>query len=114
MQLSVTTEDSGVVVIRIAGEMDMYNAHQLKDTVTQQLEGGSKRLAVDLSGLEYIDSSGIGALLYTFTQAKNRQCVVQFAGAHGPVHKVISLTGLLGFLPLSDNLDAAKTTLTSR
>lgn len=107
MELSTETLRDGPRLLRVQGEMDLYNAEDYKQQIAALLNSDSAPIIIDLSNLSYIDSSGIGALLYTVTQSKARQIVVCFIGVTGSVRTVIELTSLLGFLPIKDSVDAA-------
>jgi serine/threonine-protein kinase RsbW len=107
MDIKTDTSLPGIVVVRLSGEMDLYHANRLKDTVVAHWSDGARRIVVDLGELTYIDSSGIGTLLYVTTAGRRRNAAVRFARARGSVLKVITLTRLAGFLPLADSIDEA-------
>lgn len=108
--MEVRTEDleSGITLIRLSGDLDLYNAARVKEEAQRLWNEGRRKFIVDLSRLDYIDSSGIGVLLYLYTSSQKRNAHVLFAGVAGSVLKVITLTKLVGFLPLEDDVDAAK------
>ena len=85
----------------------MYNSHQLKELVTKMYGASSDPLILDLKGLKYIDSSGVSVLIYTFTQAKKSNIPVWFSNVHGTVRRVIELTSLLNFFPITDSVEEA-------
>ena len=104
MELGTQQLDNNVVVISPDGEMDLYNASEFKNLATSVMSDNPSGIVVDLGKLEYIDSSGISALLFTFTQCKNRGISLCFVNIKGSVRKVIELTSLSGFFPIADNL----------
>lgn len=53
----------GVSVIRVAGRLNMVAAPELRDVVANAVASGTPRLVVDLAGVEFMDSSGLGALI---------------------------------------------------
>lgn len=97
----------GVNLVAIAGEMDMYNSHELKELVVKLFDGGADPLILDLNGLKYIDSSGVSVLIFVFTQAKKSSIPVWFSHVHGTVRKVIELTSLLNFFPITETTEEA-------
>jgi serine/threonine-protein kinase RsbW len=107
--MTITTEslEHDVTAVVLEGEMDLYSANRLKETVVQLWEAGTTRIIIDLSDLSYVDSSGIGVLLYVYSSSQKRSYEVVFCGAKGSVAKVIELTKLKGFLPLEADRDAA-------
>ena len=107
--MTISTEDleRNIQLLALEGDMDLYSATQVKEKVVSIWEAGGTRLLVDLTKLNYVDSSGIGVLLYVYTSSQKRGHTVVFCGAHGSVAKVIELTKLTGFLPLEQDREAA-------
>jgi len=59
-------EDSprpGTVVVSVHGDLDLHSADELGDRLVGAVVGGASSLVVDLSGVEFVDSQGLGALL---------------------------------------------------
>ena len=71
MDLSLTenTVDSQTIV-QVRGEVDVHSAPQLRDRLTDVIDGGKKSVVVDLSRLDFIDSTGLGALVAALNHAK--------------------------------------------
>ena len=66
MNLKFTTEQKdGYMLCAIKGEIDLYNARQLKDKVSDVLEeeDDPKKLVLDIQEVKYIDSTGLGILI---------------------------------------------------
>lgn len=55
--------DGGAVVVHLAGELDLYNAHQVREALLACCEESPSRLVVDLSGVEFVDSTVLGVLV---------------------------------------------------
>lgn len=107
MQISVEDHPNGVTVLRLDGELDLYNTGQLKEQVLELFADGRSRLVVDLDDVSYVDSSGIALLLYIYTSCQKRGFSVLFANVRGSVEKVIGLTKLDGFLPIISSIERA-------
>ncbi len=90
------------------GELDLYSADRLKVKVLEAFDAKYGALIIDLSQVSYIDSSGVGILLFTFAQSKRRKADIFFAGLQGPVRRVIELTSLLGYLPITESVEEAR------
>ena len=68
-----THSQSGQVVISVREDrLDAHNSAELKDRFQRLLEEGGRRLVVDLSSVNFIDSSGLGALLSGYKNATQR------------------------------------------
>jgi anti-sigma B factor antagonist len=94
-------------VIDVTGDMDLYNAFKVKNIVNTMIERKIREYVINLEKVEYMDSSGIGALLYVFAELKKRGMLLRIAGVKGSVKRVIELTKLLGYLPLSAGVSEA-------
>jgi anti-sigma B factor antagonist len=96
-----------IYIIDISGDMDLYNAHRLKDVVAKLIEKGIRELVVNLEKVDYLDSSGVGSLIHVFTQVKQNQAQFRIAHVHGSVEKVIRLTKLMDYFPIVDSVKDA-------
>jgi anti-sigma B factor antagonist len=56
-------ERDGALVVRLAGELDLYNAGQVRQALLDAAAGAPGRLIVDLSEVTFIDSTGLGVLI---------------------------------------------------
>jgi anti-sigma B factor antagonist len=107
-QLDIQLRRSGTIyVIDVKGEMDLFNSFKLKDIVKALIERDVRQYIINLGELEYIDSSGIGAILFVYGELRKRSMALVVAGARGSVKRVIELTKLIGYLPLAADLNEA-------
>jgi len=63
MKVTVESQPSGAVVVRLSGRLDLVSAGEVKQSISQTVGKGQKRLVVDLGDVQFIDSSGLGALI---------------------------------------------------
>ena len=96
-----------IYVIDITGEMDLYNAFKLKDIVMKMIGRQIKEYVINLENVEYLDSSGIGALLSVHSELKKRSLPFVIANVKGSVKRVIELTKLNGYLPIAGDVNEA-------
>jgi anti-sigma B factor antagonist len=87
-------------VLTVAGEIDLDSAPVVADAVDEALEDGAFELWLDLSPIQFMDSSGVHLLLET--QMRVRALTRQFAVVcpDGPARRVLELTGASERLPL--------------
>lgn len=107
MQVEHTRLEQEIELLRPAGEMDLYSYGKLKEKVQELWESGSRRFIIDCGDLTYLDSSGVGVLLYAYTGTQKRNGAIWFSGISGAVAKVIELTKLNGFLPMAESVEMA-------
>lgn len=94
-------------IIDVNGEMDLYNSYRLKELVMKMLEKKVERFIINLENVDYIDSSGIGALIYICSTIKKMSLKLVITNIHGSVKKVIELTKLMGYFPITQTIEEA-------
>jgi anti-sigma B factor antagonist len=107
--------DSGVAVLELEGEHDIYTAPKLRDRLGELVETGPG-VVVDLSGASFVDSSILGALLNARQRAVDARkgfavCLTSQSAA--AVRRVFEMTGLSETLPVLPDLDRAIATAAS-
>ncbi len=107
------TPDQGqVTVIEVAGELDLHAAPGLRDELARATQALSPRVIVDLGGVTFIDSTGVGVLVGALKRARQAGGQLAFCGAQKRVRRVFEITGLIGALPLFEARDEAIAALT--
>jgi anti-anti-sigma factor len=101
--LVVRTERNGDAhVIALCGELDLANASTAESELEASLSAGDTLVIVDMSELEFIDSTGI-ALLVAALGRNDPGARVRFVPSASPaVTRVLELTGLTKRLPLAE------------
>jgi len=90
----VEAERSGnTMVLRLQGELDMATARHLRTAIVQAMLGDAKVLALDLSDLTFIDSTGIAVLLAADRRAKDEGRTLSLRHPRRVVGKALQLTG---------------------
>ena len=69
-------------IIDVNGEMDLYNSYKLKELVMKMLEKKVERFIINLENVDYIDSSGIGALIYICSTIKKMSLKLLITNIH--------------------------------
>lgn len=97
----------GVIIFDIDGEIDLYNAPEIKDSIKEQMDSGNKKIIINLEKVSYIDSSGIGALISSLSNLKKIGGGLKIIHVYDSVKKVFELTKLTSFFEIYDNEDEA-------
>lgn len=82
------------VVIGLDGFLDSHNAHLFKEALAQQVGGGCPRIVVDFSGLDYIGSSGLEAIISQLQPSREKGGDIRCCCMNPKVFKVFDLLGL--------------------
>jgi len=84
---------SGIVALGISGEVRTSNDRQhLTQAVEEEIQKGVRRLIIDLSGLQIVDSAGVGVIVLCFSHMRKAGGTLRLAGAKGMVETVLKLT----------------------
>lgn len=99
--------DDGVALLVLDGELDLSVSAQLEAAGATVLADGLRLVVLDLSGLDFCDSSGLGALLRVSRAVTTSGGTCLVAGARGPVARLLTLTSMEQVLTLVNEVQAA-------
>jgi len=106
--MDINTRSSGeVVVLAIAGEIDLYNAPEIKDIINKLIVAKKYNVIINLGKGSYIDSSGIGALISSLSNLKKYQSGLKIINVFASVRKVFELTKLTSFFEIFESEEDA-------
>lgn len=93
LQVSTRLQDNRTVVAA-AGEIDLYTAPTLQAQLTDVIRDGPAQVVIDLSGVEFCDSTGMNVLLVALKRVRERDGSLVLAGPQSPVRRILEITGL--------------------
>jgi anti-sigma B factor antagonist len=99
----VETRDGGVVV-HLAGELDLYNAPQLRTALEEVAGSNPTRLVVDLTEVEFVDSTVLGILIEARRRLDNGAAFL-LAAPGRDVRRALEVSGLDRHLRVVDSVD---------
>ena len=96
MSLKTSTEvRHNVAIIRLAGDITLGEASsQLRDVIRQALAAGHKAILLDLGGVAYIDSAGLGELIGCHATAVNQNATLKLLNLQKKVQGLMQITKL--------------------
>ncbi|MEV2211187.1 STAS domain-containing protein [Streptomyces sp. NPDC050997] len=100
-----TVDDIRVVILR--GEIDHAVTHELTEALLPNSSATPPGTVVDLSGVTFMDSSGINALIATHQAMSDAQGWLRIARAQNPVLRVLQLVGLDQVIPCHPTVEQA-------
>jgi anti-sigma B factor antagonist len=92
----------GAVVVRLAGELDLYNSDEVRETLAAVAQQPPDRLVIELSEVSFLDSTMLGVLVEARQKLAGRP--IALAGAGEPIRRAVEVAGLAGHLPLYDSV----------
>jgi len=92
------------VVVRLAGDLDLYNVEQVRAGLAGAIDRSPSRLVVDAREVEFIDSTALGALVDA-----HRKCTggLRIAGPQDPIRRALQVSGIDRHLTVHDSVDDA-------
>jgi anti-sigma B factor antagonist len=107
MELS-TREDGRVTIMSVKGDLVIGEGEAMfKKTVTRLLEEGRVYLLVDLSGVGFLDSSGLGALVRAMTNSQKEGGQTKLLNAGPQVRRLLEMTKLDSVFEIHEDLEKA-------
>ena len=110
LDLDVEYTDDQTTLVRVIGELDLSTSTRLENDLLRLIhEGLRRRLVLDLSGLTFLDSTGLRSLWRTRQHAQMAGAQLYLSAASAPVMRVLKVTKLdrvfrlLSDEPLSHN-----------
>ncbi|GAB1409626.1 STAS domain-containing protein [Desulfovibrionales bacterium] len=104
-------EQNGIVIVKPVGSMDATTTSIFVNACEEHLNTGKGKLAVDLSGIEYISSAGLRGVLTILKASRTLGATVAFCCLQPMVAEVFRISGFTSMMTLADSLDAALASL---
>ncbi len=102
-----TSESGGWTVLTASGEIDVAAAPDLREQLVDLIETGATELVVDLEGVDFIDSTGLGVLVGAVRRARSADGDVRLVCTNTRLLKVFDVTGLDEVFTIVDTVDDA-------
>ncbi len=102
--------ETGAVLL-LSGEIDLYSTSELWKMVSGILELGRKHLILDVSDVNYLDSSGVGVVIRLLQELKKQGGKLLVAGLQGSPRQVLQMSNIISLLQLCDNVEQGRAML---
>ncbi|MFH8623246.1 STAS domain-containing protein [Streptomyces vietnamensis] len=102
LDVDVEIRDGRTAVLTVAGELDMETADRLQELLAEQFGQGRRRLVLDLSALDFMDSSGLNVLIRAVNKARESDGDLYLAAPTPAVRRILEITGVMTTIPPHD------------
>jgi anti-sigma B factor antagonist len=99
--------DDGIVSVTLAGALDVATAPQVRDLLIRLIDEGHHRLVLELSGVDFVDSIGLGVFVGVVHRLRPHDSSLAIAAPSAQARKVFEITQLVRVLPIYDTAEAA-------
>jgi anti-anti-sigma factor len=108
MSVEAKQLESGVAVVTISGRLAMGGEPERLDAAIKSLlQKDQKKFVLDLTALDYVDSSGLGMLVSCLTNVRKAGGELSLAGANPRIKRILAMTRVDTMMPMFDTLAAA-------
>ncbi len=108
MDIALQTRHVGDrAVIQVGGEIDVYTAPKLRECLVDLVGSGNYHLVVDLGGVEFLDSTGLGVLVGGLKRVRSHDGSLELVCSHERLLKIFRITGLTKVFPIHASVEEA-------
>ena len=87
-------DHDGWTVVHLTGELDVSTAPRLREELVDVIADGCRHLVVEMDGVTFIDSTGLGVLVGAFKRIRAANGELHVVASHEPVLRTLRVTGL--------------------
>ena len=109
LEVQTRQTDKGVTVLAPSGRLDVTGAPALKDAVSDAVKAGQPRLVIDMEGVSFVDSTGLGSVISALKLARSSKGDLRLAAPNQQVRVVLELTTLDRVFPYYATVEDALT-----
>jgi len=108
VDLSLDTRNEGdYTIVEVAGEIDVYTAPKLRESLVGLVDSGRYHIIVDVERVEFLDSTGLGVLVGGLKRVRAHNGSLQVVCTQERLLKIFRITGLTKVFSIHDSVSAA-------
>ena len=107
LTLNVYSDSPETTVIAVSGEIDVYTAPKLREKLVSLVDSGNYRLIVDMEGVEFLDSTGLGVLVGGLKRVRAHEGWIDLVSTQGRILRIFRITGLNKVFSIYDTVAQA-------
>jgi len=100
-------ERNKFAVLSVRGEVDVYTAPKFRERLIELVGQGKHHIVVDLEGVEFLDSTGLGVLVGGLKRLRSHNGDLVLVCTQSRILKVFEITGLTKVFSIYDTVEAA-------
>jgi anti-sigma B factor antagonist len=109
LEIQSRQADNGVTVVAPTGRLDVAGAPTLKEAISEALKNGEPRVVLDMEGISFVDSTGLGSVIAALKQIRSSKGDLRLAAPNQQVRVVLELTTLDRVFPYYSSVEEALT-----
>jgi anti-sigma B factor antagonist len=107
LEVQTRRAENGITVLAPTGRLDVAGAPALKEALGEVADRGPARVVIDLEGVSFVDSTGLGSVVAALRQLRSKQGQLRLAAPNQQVRLVLELTTLDRVFPYYATVEEA-------
>ncbi|MBT2759611.1 anti-sigma factor antagonist [Mesobacillus foraminis] len=106
MNISIDVKEKDTAIeLTVSGEIDAYTAPKLRETLFPLSEENGVNMVVDLSGVSYMDSTGLGVFVGVFKNVRANDGQFKIVGLSERLQRLFEITGLADIININSQIE---------
>ena len=101
------SKQGNVTILKAQGKLDATSSPELDKRLTSLVESGTRQIALDLAGLDYVSSAGLRVFLSAAKRLKQAQGKLALANLSAQVQQIFDIAGFESILPVFKTVNKA-------
>lgn len=111
IKVNTRTVREGIPAVDVHGEIDVYTSPRVKETINGLIQEGHHHLIINLEGVRYIDSTGLGVLIGALKKVREHKGRIMLICTNPQIKKIFNITGLVKIFEIYQDEDEASRAL---
>lgn len=108
LSIDLKHDNDGTLLFKLRGSLDLATAPTVRAALSDATEKGSNNLIIDLTELEFLDSTGLGVLIGAHRRAAERGETFRLIVSDGPISRLLNITGLIAVFVVHRSIEDAR------
>jgi anti-sigma B factor antagonist len=108
LSIDLKNDSGGTLLFKLRGSLDLATAPTVRAALSDATEKGSNNLIVDLTQLEFLDSTGLGVLIGAHRRAAEQGGTFKLIVLDGPIARLLNITGLITVFAVYHSIEDAR------
>jgi anti-sigma B factor antagonist len=100
--------EGGTLVFTLRGSMDLATAPTVRAALSEAAEKGGHDIIVDLTQLEFLDSTGLGVMIGAHRRAVEQNGSLRLIVSEGPISRLLNISGLIAVFAVYHSIEDAR------
>ena len=105
--IELTSSEGPTKVVRVSGAARMDSGNELRDRLMGLIDGETRRLVLDLTDLEFINSMGLGGIVAAHLRLRSANSEIMIAAPRPEIRELLNVTRLVKLFPVHDTVGSA-------